>query len=173
MVAAAPQPVAPQFGAPQFVAPQVAVAAPQFVAPNVVAAAPQTVAPQVVAPQQQVAGQGQPGLSAAAHQTPVQWLPRLKCNFCGYETNNQNELLYHVESKHRLPKFKCDKCPQTFGNSEALVLHIVQAHTSNQQRERNILTNGRWTCSFFSQEFSGDQARDNHVYGHHQCSYLL
>ena len=139
---------------PQFGAPQVAVAAPQF--------------------------PGRQGQSAAAHQTPVewlrgrdsaqptvQWLPRLKCNFCRYETNNQNELVYHIESKHQQPKLKCDNCPQSFENSEALVCHIVQAHTRNQQRERNILSNGRWTCSFCSQEFSGDQARDNHMCGHH------
>ena len=76
-------------------------------------------------------------------------------------------MVYHIETKHQQPKFKCDNCTQSFENSEALVYHIVQAHTRNQQRERNVLSNGRWTCSFCSQEFSGDQARDNHVCGHH------
>ena len=121
--------------------------------------------PQVVAPQQQIAGQDQPVLNAALHQAPMEWLPRLKCNKCSYETNNQIELIYHVEKNHQQPNLKCDECPQSFRNGEALVLHIVQAHTG--QRERNLLNNGVWTCSFCGQVFSGNQARDNHTCGHH------
>ena len=109
----------------------------------------------------------QPGLNTAAHQAPVEWLPRMKCNKCRYETNNQNEFIYHIERNHQQPNVKCDKCPQSFRNSEALVLHIVQAHTSNQQRERNLLNNGVWTCSFCSHVFSGNQARDNQTCGQH------
>ena len=108
----------------------------------------------------------QPGLNTAAHQAPVEWLPRMKCNKCRYETNSQNELVYHIELNHQQPNVKCDNCTQSFRNSEALVNHIVHAHTSNQQRERNTLNNGIWTCSFCSQVFSGEQARDNHTCGH-------
>ena len=177
---AAPQvaAAAPQFGAPHVVeaAPQVATAAPQVAAtaPQVAAAAPQFVAlhfdaaaPQTVGPEQQGTGQGHPGLSAAAHQTPVKWLQRLKCNQCNYITNIQNELVYHIKTKHQNQNIKCDNCPQVFMTSEALVNHIVREHTNCQERQRNTLASGVWTCTFCGVNFNGKEERDNHLCSRH------
>ena len=102
-------------------------------------------------------------LQWTAHQTPVQWLPRLQCQQCDYYTNTQNELMYHVELRHQQERMKCDKCPQTFESSALLVGHIVQQHTRNPQRQRNTLDNGVWKCFYCNITFSGDEERDSHI----------
>ena len=114
----------------------------------------------------------QPGLMSTESQNPVQWLPRLKCKQCRYETNTQNELVHHIETNHQVFNLKCDKCFQSFTNSETLVTHIVQSHTSYQQgeRQRNTLDNGVWDCGFCGQNINGNEARDMHICGAHPHS---
>ena len=90
-----------------------------------------------------------------------QRIPRLKCHECPYETNSQNELIYHIENNHQQSMIKCEICGQTFKNSEMLVSHIVKSHTG-PQRERNVLSNGRWKCYFCGDNFTGNENRDNH-----------
>ena len=91
----------------------------------------------------------------------------MKCNQCNYITNTQNELVYHIETKHQNQNIKCDNCPQVFMTSEALVQHIVQNHTNYQGRQRNTLSNEVWTCTFCESVFNGKEARDNHVCSMH------
>ena len=92
-----------------------------------------------------------------------QWLPRLKCQKCEYVTNTQNELLYHIEERHRNPIFRCDNCPQHLRSNEGLVNHIVQMHTSQGRRSDtdvshviNNIDNGIWDC-----QFCGKNTRSN------------
>ena len=143
-----PSSVNPQVAAPPVAAPPTA-AAPTAAAPAA-ATAPPAATHQAPVPQ-------------AAHQTPVEWLPRFHCQKCNYFTNNQIELVYHIEIIHQQPGIKCDKCSQTFINSEALVSHIVQQHTQNQQPQKNTLDNGVWKCYFCNITFRGYEDRDSHI----------
>ena len=74
-------------------------------------------------------GHGEQGPTIQS-ESAAEWLPRLKCQKCKYETNNQNELIYHMDTKHLAAKYKCDNCSNSFVNSENLVNHIVNAHTA-------------------------------------------
>ena len=189
---AAPLVVAPQFAAPsapQFAAP---VVGPQFVAPQSVApqsVAPQSVAPQFVAPQfaasqvapqvaSQVAGPqaAAPQRQAGSNGTVHQWLQRLKCQKCEYVTNTQNELVYHIEERHKESRFKCDNCPEQLGSNEELVDHIVQKHTSqglgtnmnnDVNRVRNTIDNVLWDCQYCGARMRSNNERDSHVCNDH------
>ena len=146
-------------------------------------------------PRVQLPGQGveqqQPGRPAAEPQVQIQeggsdqrvqggqegggsteeWLLRLKCHKCQYETNTQNELVYHIESKHQQPIIKCDICSHTVTNCEMLVTHLVDRHTG-PQRERNTLDNGRWKCFYCGENVSGNETRDNHRCREHPNEYV-
>ena len=77
---------------------------------------------------------GRTGQGNLEGQSPVQWIPRLHCQQCGYQTNSQNELVYHMETRHQQANIKCDNCPNTFISSETLVSHIVETHTRCQRQ---------------------------------------
>ena len=103
-----------------------------------------------------------------------QWLPRLKCQKCEYETNTQNELVYHIEERHSEPIFRCDNCPQHLRSNEELVNHIVQMHTSqghridtNVPRVRNTIDNGIWDCKLCGKNTRSNYERDTHVCQEH------
>ena len=124
--------------------------------------------------QQNITVQGPPGHPRAAHQSPVEWLPRLKCHCCQYVTNTQNELVYHIETQHQQPTLKCDNCPQSFRDSETLVTHIVKEHTSYHHGRSNVNSGVNslisaqvncldWKCSFCGKVFQGKDSRDNHI----------
>ena len=88
------------------------------------------------------AGQGEqaaPSQDAYVRQPPMEWLPRLQCHKCSYQTNSQNELIYHFETRHQQESFQCDNCPNTFKNSESLVTHIVVTHTGKQRQNVGFL----------------------------------
>ena len=131
-----------------------------------------------VAGQQGVQAAGQQGAQVSSPQVVQQniiqntdiWLPRLKCKTCPYETNTQNELVYHIETTHLVPGFKCDMCSMTLINSEALVIHLVENHTG-PRRERNTLDNGRWKCHFCGENISGDESRNGHTLTCEQYPY--
>ena len=116
----------------------------------------------------------EPSWTQATHQPVEEWLPRLKCQKCRYETNTQNELVHHIETKHNQANIKCDNCPQTFLNSESLVTHIGQKHTRYQQQpssNRSVIESQincvNWSCSFCGEEFQGKEVRDNHFCQEH------
>ena len=72
-------------------------------------------------------------------QLPQEWLPRLKCPKCDYETNSQYELLFHIESIHQHKKLKCDNCTNTFDTSETLVCHMIEVHTNAVRQNRDFM----------------------------------
>ena len=116
----------------------------------------------------------EPSWTRATKQPVEEWLPRLKCQKCRYETNTQNELVHHIETKHKQANIKCDNCPKTFLNSESLVTHIGQKHTINQQQHssNSSLIDSQincvdWRCSFCGEKFQGKEVRDNHFCQEH------
>ena len=86
-------------------------------------------------------GQGGHGEQGPPTQSePVEeWLPRLNCQKCEYETNSQNELIFHMDTKHHAAKYKCDNCPNSFVNSNNLVNHIVEAHTTALSQNQGFM----------------------------------
>ena len=85
---------------------------------------------------------GQGGLGVQGGQgggSPTAWLPRLQCEQCAYQTNSQNELVYHMETRHKKANIQCDNCPNTFESSETLVSHIVRTHTKHQRPNGDFL----------------------------------
>ena len=73
------------------------------------------------------------GLGGQRGDATTEGLPRLQCEQCEYQTNTQNELVYHVETMHKQVRIQCDNCPNTFDSSETLVSHIVRTHTKHQR----------------------------------------
>ena len=76
-------------------------------------------------------------------------------------------MLFHIETRHQQPSIKCDKCPQSFQTCDALVRHIEESHSRNQQRQRNTLDNGVWTCAFCGTVSTGTESRDSHICSNH------
>ena len=52
-----------------------------------------------------------------------------KCPICPKITNNQVSLINHINTKHKATQDKCDSCGQEFENKENLIKHIVEHHT--------------------------------------------
>ena len=88
-------------------------------------------------------GQGgsgvQGGLGGQGGESQTAWLPRLQCEQCAYQTNSQNELVDHMETRHPQANIQCDNCPNTFESSQTLVRHIVRTHTKHRRPNGDFL----------------------------------
>ena len=91
--------------------------------------------------------------------TSVEWLPKLKCQHCVFETIIQHEFVNHIETIHQQPNFKCEYCDTYFSNNQTLLSHSIEIHTNYPQQE--VKPN----CSTCGTLFRGKDAMDSHMCG--------
>ena len=94
------------------------------------------------------------------HQQQDQWLPRIKCQHCQYETNSDNELEFHVESMHQQINASqwCYRCN----------VEVNQYSTNGRHMCRMPNYDDQNTCNFCKIELIGIEAKKNHICEHHQ-----
>ena len=53
------------------------------------------------------------------------------CNVCGYQAQQKQRLLYHVEAKHMEgPGYQCDICQKSCRTKNAMFIHKSRFHRS-------------------------------------------
>ena len=92
-------------------------------------------------------------------QQQVQWLPKLKCQHCTYETNLQNELEFHKETMHQQGYARnwCYRCN----------VEVTWENTSKKHICRMPNHDSENTCNFCKVELFSSDAKENHICEQH------
>ena len=103
---------------------------------------------------------GQGGQHHQGNNSTVQWLPRLKCQICGYETNTHNELDFHTQSVHKQNPniYMCKRC-----YIEVKENHICRLPNDDPQN----------TCNFCKVEFFSKEDKLSHECDHHPYKTVI
>ena len=97
------------------------------------------------------------------------------CSLCPFQTNNRDQLKYHVETKHRgVQAYDCQNCEKTLNTKDELDTHIINTHNSNKTTESDELieklerTHITPTCNKCNLSCNSKDELNNHIFSNHR-----